>query len=328
MNRPPIPSRTTLLSLGLTGLAALAIVLTSSGTRAADAPPSLKAILEVDREAYYAGDPVSIRISIWNDGSAPLSAPPGDVPTGFELFDSEGRKVPGAQAPAASAGDAKAAPDASARMLAPGSFFGFARDLTTIFPKLREAGTYRLQWRSGALESNALILRVLPRYDPDKDYSARIETDLGPFTIEFLKKDAPIAVKTFVDLAQSGFYDGVVFHYVEPDRVVVSGDPTGTGQGGPGFGIPHERTQVKMLAGTVLMMGSGRPPTNGSIFAVLLAPRPDFEGNATGFAQVVDGLDVLKKISQMPASPKDAPQPHKPVQAIRINKVVVRTKTT
>jgi cyclophilin family peptidyl-prolyl cis-trans isomerase len=82
-----------------------------------------------------------------------------------------------------------------------------------------------------------------------------------------------------------------------------------------------------MLAGTVILLPTGRPPANGSIFAILLAPRPDYEGSATGFAQVTDGLDVVKKISQAPATPREDAQPHKPLQPVRINHIVIKPKT-
>ena len=287
---------------------------------------SLRAILEVDRDAYYAADPVPVRVSIWNEGDAAAPSPSGEIPAGFELFDKEGKKLPSTLSSAGDAAKADA-PSSGSRSLAPGTFYGYARDLTKLFPALREPGTYRLQWRSGDLASNPVILRVVPRYDPDKDYVARVETDMGTFTLDFLRKDAPIAVKTFVELAQTGFYDGVTFHYVEPGRVVAAGDPTGTGQGGPGFAVPHERPQIKMLAGTVILLPTGRPPTNGSMFAILLAPRPDYEGSATGFAQVTDGLEVVKKISEAPSTPREDAQPHKPLQPIRINHIVIRPKT-
>lgn len=310
--------------------ASLAALLLVGGSRAvADAPAPLKAILEVDRDAYYAGDPVPVRLSIWNDSASPSPSPSGEIPAGFELFDIEGKKVPLVTATAAATAGAAGVNDAAApRPMAPGAFVGYARDLTILYPKLKEVGTYRLQWRAGTLESNAVILHVVARYDPDKDYTARFDTDMGTFTIELLRKDAPIAVKTFVDLAQDGFYDGLSFHYVEPDRVIAGGDPAGTGQGGPGFHIPHERTQNKMLAGTVIMMATGRPPSNSSIFAVLLAPRPDLEGSATGFGQLVEGLDVVKKISNVAASPKEAPFPHHPLKDVKILRVVVKVKAT
>jgi len=303
--------------------AALAALLFAGAARTGADTPSLKAILEVDRDAYYAGDPVPVRLSIWNDSGAPVPAPSSEIPAGFELFDIEGKKVAPVGVAAAAADEAAAA---SSRPLTAGSFVGYARDLTILYPKLKETGTYRLQWRSGGLESNAVILHVVPRYDPDKDYTARVDTDMGTFTMELLRKDAPIAVKTFVDLAQDGFYDGLSFHYVESDRVIAGGDPSGTGSGGPGFHIPHERTQIKMLAGTVILMATGRPPSNGSTFAILLAPRPDFEGKETGFAQVIEGLDVVKKISNVPASPQDAPLPHHPLKDVKILRVVVKVK--
>jgi cyclophilin family peptidyl-prolyl cis-trans isomerase len=308
----------------LAALALAAALVAGVRLTAADAPAGpIKVILEVDRDAYYSGDPVPVRLSIWNDSTGAAAAPSGKIPTGFELFDFEGKKV---AATGVTGGAAVDAASALSRTLEPGGFFGYARDLTVLYPRLREAGTYRLQWRGGALESNAVILHVVPRYDPDKEYTARIDTDQGSFTIDLLRKDAPIAVKTFVDLAQDGFYDGLSFHYVEPDRVIAGGDPTGTGQGGPGFHIPHERTQNKMLAGTVILMATGRPPSNGSTFAILLAPHPDMEGSATGFAQVVEGFDVAKKISNVPSSPSDAPLPHHPLKDVKILRVSVKVK--
>jgi cyclophilin family peptidyl-prolyl cis-trans isomerase len=297
----------------------VALALTAGLAPSSAETATLKAILEVDRDAYYAGDPVPVRLSIWNDSGAPVPPPSGEIPSGFQLFDIEGKKV--APVLPAAGND-----EGSAKPMGPGTFVGYARDLTFLYPKLKESGTYRLQWRQGALESNSVILRVVPRYDPDKDYTARVDTDQGTFTMELLRKDAPIAVKTFVDLAQDGFYDGLTFHYVEPERVIAGGDPTGTGTGGPGFHIPHERTQNKMLAGTVILMATGRPPSNGSTFAILLAPRPDYEGKETGFAQVIEGLDVVKKISNVPASPKDAALPHHPLKEVKILRIVVKTK--
>lgn len=296
---------------------------------AAAAPSALKAIVEVDREAYYTGDPVPVRISVWNDGNVPASAPGGAVEAGFEMHDVDGKVVvpaPGSAVPSAGAETAGAVAGDGPKTLQPGGFFGFARDLTTLYPRLKQVGTYRLQWRSGALVSNAVILRVVPRYDPGKDYVARVETDVGAFTIEFLRKDAPIAVKTFVELASTGFYDGVIFHYVEPGRIVASGDPTGTGRGGPGFTIPAEHPQVKMLAGTVLMKPGGQPPGNGSIFEILLAPRADYEGAMTGFGQVVSGLEVVARISSVPAAPRGTPNAHHPVKDVHITKITIAPK--
>jgi len=243
MERNPVRKASVPVSLALFALIA-------AGALVAAPPPSLKAILEMGNQAYYAGDPVLVRISIWNDGDTDVESPGGDVPSGFELYDGEGKRVaPGtgagargasSDAPAAGAkgvdvgsrGSASDSAPASAedgdssvggaggsgvstgagRLLTPGAFHGYSRDLTRVFPRLKEPGTYRLHWSAGGLTSNTVDFRIVPPYDPARDYTARIETDLGPFTLEFLRKDAPIAVKTFIDLAHAGFYDGMIFH--------------------------------------------------------------------------------------------------------------------
>jgi hypothetical protein len=69
----------------------VAALFASAAPTGADAS-SLKAILEVDRDAYYAGDPVPVRLSIWNDSGIAVPAPSGEVPAGFELFDIKGRR--------------------------------------------------------------------------------------------------------------------------------------------------------------------------------------------------------------------------------------------
>lgn len=300
------------LAAGLCGLAVPA--------PAAETPARLRAILEVDRDAYYAGDPVPVRISVWNDGGALVEGPGGAMEAGFELYDVDGQKI------APTGGGDALAEGASAAKLRPGAFVGFARDLTALYPRLKQAGTYRLRWSGSGIASNAVILRVVPRYDPATEYVARVDTDLGSFTIELFGKEAPLAVKTFVELASTGFYDGVLFHYVEPGRLVASGDQTGTGAGGPGFAVPVEKPPVKMLAGTVFMRPSGQPPSNGSVFAILLGPRPDYEGQYTALGQVVEGMEVVGRISQVPASPKAASPPHRPLKDIRITRVTIKPK--
>ena len=295
-----------------------------SPATAADLPATLKAILEVDREAYYSGDPIPVRISIWNNGAATVDAPGGAVEAGFLLFDGDGKKIEAA--PNAAAGqDAKGS--AEARKLGPGLFFGYSGDITAMFPRLKQPGSYRLQWSSGALVANIVLLKVVPRYDPNKDYTATIDTELGSFTIDLYRKDAPLAVKTFVELSLTKFYDGTVFHFVEPDRIVSAGDPTGTGLGGPGFSIPPETTKTEMVAGTVFMVPKGQPLANGSVFHILLAPRKDFEGKVTAFGQVTEGMDVVGKISRAAASPKGSAIPHRPLKDVHIKSITVKPKT-
>ncbi|MEX0749526.1 MAG: peptidylprolyl isomerase, partial [Dehalococcoidia bacterium] len=130
--------------------------------------------------------------------------------------------------------------------------------------------------------------------DPAKTYVATVRTDRGSFKIELLASDAPETVNNFVFLANDGFYDGVSFHRVIADFVAQTGDPTGTGSGGPGYTLPVENADGAFTEGTV---GMARPadassPNNGSQFFITLADTPTLEGKSTVFGRVVEGLDV------------------------------------
>jgi len=130
---------------------------------------------------------------------------------------------------------------------------------------------------------------------------AKVETNKGTFTIEFFDDQTPNTVKNIVSLAQSGFYNGVKFHRVIPDFVVQGGDPTGTGEGGPGYQIADEvdnPVQIHVL-GALSMANSG-PNTNGSQFFIVLNPNSckHLNDKHTVFGKVVDGMNVVNRINQ------------------------------
>ena len=110
------------------------------------------------------------------------------------------------------------------------------------------------------------------------DYGAIVETSCGAFEMDLLEDEAPETVNNFVFLAREDFYDGLKFHRIEPDQVLQGGDPEGTGQGGPGYGIPDELPDSRKdyIYGTVGMANSG-PDTGGSQFFVVVKD-PDPEG--------------------------------------------------
>ena len=107
--------------------------------------------------------------------------------------------------------------------------------------------------------------------DQNKNYTATIKTNYGDIVIQLLPKEAPLTVNNFVFLARAGFYDGVKFHRVITGFMIQSGDPTGTGTGGPGYKFADELpTTLDYTKGTVAMANSG-PNTNGSQFFIMLA---------------------------------------------------------
>lgn len=142
--------------------------------------------------------------------------------------------------------------------------------------------------------------------------TATFETTKGTITIELYDKEAPKTVANFEKLANSGFYNGVVFHRVIPNFMVQGGDPTGSGRGGPGYEIEcelhpsrkhgtgalsmahkgmckHDKATGKKLDGTC---------TGGSQFFITHGPTPHLDGVHTVFGGVTAGQDVVNKIAQ------------------------------
>jgi cyclophilin family peptidyl-prolyl cis-trans isomerase len=142
--------------------------------------------------------------------------------------------------------------------------------------------------------------------DLSKTYKATVKTDVGTFVITLDAKESPIAVNSFVFLAEQKFYNCVIFHRVIPGFVVQGGDPTGTGDGGPGYsftekGPPKATPQYPL--GSVAMANSNNPATtdpttNGSQFFVVTGSSGETLSNDyVLFGQVTSGMSVVNKIS-------------------------------
>ena len=137
---------------------------------------------------------------------------------------------------------------------------------------------------------------------------AVIETTKGRIVIELYPDAAPKTVTNFITLAKKGFYDGIIFHRVIPGFMVQTGDPTGTGTGGPGYTFPDEFSPAFRhdSAGTVSMANSG-PNTNGSQFFITLAPTPWLDGKHTIFGRVLEGQAVVEQIAAAERNRQDRP---------------------
>lgn len=134
--------------------------------------------------------------------------------------------------------------------------------------------------------------------DQAKSYEATIHTEKGDVVLELYPDVAPIAVNSFIFLAENGWYDGVTFHRVLPGFVAQGGDPTGTGFGGPGYayGIEISPDVTFDQAGLLSMANSG-PTSNGSQFFITLDALPDLNGGYTIFGRVISGMDVVEQIT-------------------------------
>ncbi|AOZ91418.1 peptidylprolyl isomerase [Paenibacillus crassostreae] len=111
--------------------------------------------------------------------------------------------------------------------------------------------------------------------------------------IDLFEQDAPNTVANFEKLANSGFYNGLVFHRIIPGFVAQGGCPQGTGTGGPGYQINCEINPNKHERGSLAMAHAGRN-TGGSQFYIAYAPQPHLDGQHTVFGKVVEGMDQVE----------------------------------
>ncbi len=128
---------------------------------------------------------------------------------------------------------------------------------------------------------------------------ARIETNRGEIVLSLDYERVPMTVINFVRLAESGYYDGIVFHRVIDDFMIQTGDPEGTGRGGPGYRFPDEfHPQLRHDGPGVLSMANSGPNTNGSQFFITHGPTPWLDDRHSVFGRVVTGQDVVDAIRQ------------------------------
>ena len=137
--------------------------------------------------------------------------------------------------------------------------------------------------------------------DPNKKYTATLNTSKGTIVCDLFAKDAPKTVNNFVFLARDHFYDGTTFHRVISDFMIQGGDPTGTGRGGPGYRFEDEtdpkKNPHKHQVGSLSMANAG-PNTNGSQFFITHVATDWLNGKHTVFGQVRSGQDVVNSIQQ------------------------------
>ncbi|MCX8206773.1 MAG: peptidylprolyl isomerase [Methanothrix sp.] len=133
-----------------------------------------------------------------------------------------------------------------------------------------------------------------------------LKTSMGDVVVE-LYDNMPITAGNFMKLVESGFYDGVIFHRVIAGFMIQTGDPTGTGYGGPGYTIPDEFSRHNRNdRGTVAMANAG-PNTGGSQFFINLVNNNYLDRMHPVFGKVVEGMDVVDKIGNVRTDAEDRP---------------------
>ena len=123
-----------------------------------------------------------------------------------------------------------------------------------------------------------------------------IETNKGTFVFELYSNDAPNTVRNFIRLAESGFYDGLIWHRYEPGFVIQGGDPLNRGSGNPGYNIPFEANERKHELGAMGMARGQDLNSAGCQFYFCLSPQPGLDGGYVVFGKVVSGMDAVNEL--------------------------------
>jgi cyclophilin family peptidyl-prolyl cis-trans isomerase len=139
--------------------------------------------------------------------------------------------------------------------------------------------------------------------DVSKKYFATVTTSLGAFKIELFASETPITVNNFVFLANQNYYNGVIFHRILKTFMVQTGDPTGTGAGGPGYQFKDELPPKHQYSPGIVAMANSGPNTNGSQFFICSGADSINLNNIPNYSQfgtVVSGMDIVQKIASVP----------------------------
>ena len=166
--------------------------------------------------------------------------------------------------------------------------------------------------------------------------TATLRTNQGTIVLRLFPDQAPKTVRNFVELAQGGrdwtdprtgqpsresLYNGTIFHRVIPDFMIQGGDPLGTGTGGPGYQFGDEiHPDLSFNRPYLLAMANAGPGTNGSQFFITVAPTPWLTGKPTIFGEVVEGADLVQRISQTSTDRRDRPSQDVVLESVTIDR--------
>ncbi|MBQ9407822.1 MAG: peptidylprolyl isomerase [Clostridia bacterium] len=179
------------------------------------------------------------------------------------------------------------------------------------------------------LIAGGLILsRVLSRDAVKENPVVTVTMEDGKqIVLELYPDKAPNTVANFVELASSGYYDGLIFHRVIENFMIQGGDPTGTGSGGPGYAIMGEFSQngfskndIPHERGVISMARSNAYDSAGSQFFIVHQDSPHLNGGYAAFGRVLEGMDTVDAIASVPTNPaNDRPLTPQVIRSIRVD---------
>tara|TARA_B100000965_G_scaffold324780_1_gene286849 strand:- start:399 stop:983 length:585 start_codon:yes stop_codon:yes gene_type:complete len=150
---------------------------------------------------------------------------------------------------------------------------------------------------SGGTDETAGEINMSTEYYAYIELEDQNGNNMGKVKIELYADKTPKTVQNFIDLSNSGFYDGVIFHRVIPGFMAQTGDPDGTGTGGPGYTFEDEfHPSLSHDSAGILSMANRGPDTNGSQFFITYAPTPHLDNAHSVFGKVIEGQELIDAI--------------------------------
>jgi len=168
------------------------------------------------------------------------------------------------------------------------------------------------------VEQKLSVKAPVEMIDTNKNYTATLKTSLGEIVITLDTQNRPQTVNNFVYLARLGFYDGVIFHRVIGAFMIQSGDPLGTGTGGPAYKFADELTAPNSNAKGTISMANAGPNTNGSQFFINLVDNNYLDTKHAVFGKVTGGMDVVENIGKTPVGQSDRPVTQVVIEAVSV----------
>jgi peptidyl-prolyl cis-trans isomerase A (cyclophilin A) len=170
---------------------------------------------------------------------------------------------------------------------------------------------------------------------PTGTYAVFTTTE-GTFKVRLFDQEAPKTVENFIGLAEGTkewtdprtnkkvkqpYYNGIIFHRVIDGFMIQGGDPLGQGIGGPGYTFADEfHPKLRHNKPGILSMANRGPNTNGGQFFITLGPTPHLDDRHSIFGEVVEGMDVVRKIGSTPTDPRDRPLKEVVIQSVKIER--------
>ncbi len=142
---------------------------------------------------------------------------------------------------------------------------------------------------------------------------------------ELYPEIAPVSVNNFISLIQKNYYDGLIFHRVIKGFMIQGGCPEGSGMGGPGYTIPGEFNQngfkndLKHTEGVLSMARAMHPDSAGSQFFIMHKTSPHLDGAYAAFGKVIEGMDIVNKIAEVPTNFSDRPLEEQKIKSMTVD---------